>query len=170
MQIEIRHAQPDDYLALHRVFSQPRAAWGTLQMPYSSPEKWRERAAKPEEGGFSLVACVDGEVVGQLGLFINHGLRRRHTASLGMGVHDAYQGQGVGTALMTAAVDLADNWLNVIRLELSVWCDNIPAVRLYKRFDFEIEGTLRDYGFREGRYVDAYSMARLRADRRQPQG
>jgi putative acetyltransferase len=87
-----------------------------------------------------------------------------------MGVHDAYQGQGVGTALMTAAIDLADNWLNVIRLELSVWCDNIPAVRLYKRFDFEIEGTLRDYGFREGRYVDAYSMARLRADRRQPQG
>ena len=170
MEIQIRHAQPDDYVALHSIFSQPRAAWGTLQLPYSSQEKWRERAAKPEEGSFSLVACVQGKVIAQLGLHINQALRRRHTAWLGMAVHDAYQGQGVGTALMVAAVDLADNWLNLIRVELTVWTDNTRAVRLYQRFDFEIEGTLRDYGFRDGRYVDVYAMARLRADRRQVQG
>jgi len=36
------------------------------------------------------------------------------------------------------------------------------AVALYRRFGFEIEGTLRDYALRDGRYVDAYMMARLR--------
>jgi putative acetyltransferase len=35
-------------------------------------------------------------------------------------------------------------------------------VALYKRFGFEIEGTHRRLAFRNGGYVDAYSMARIR--------
>jgi L-phenylalanine/L-methionine N-acetyltransferase len=35
------------------------------------------------------------------------------------------------------------------------------GVALYVKFGFEIEGTHRRYAFREGRYVDAYSMACL---------
>ena len=36
------------------------------------------------------------------------------------------------------------------------------AIHLYKNFGFEIEGTRRALSFREGEYVDAYAMARLR--------
>jgi len=79
-----------------------------------------------------------------------------------MGVHDEWQGKGIGTALMRAGVDLADKWLNLTRLELKVYTDNEPAVRLYERFGFVHEGTLQQYAFRDGRYVDAYLMARLR--------
>ena len=61
-----------------------------------------------------------------------------------------------------AALDLADDWLNLRRIELEVYVDNTPAVRLYERHGFAIEGTLRDYAFRGGGYVDAYAMARLR--------
>ena len=79
-----------------------------------------------------------------------------------MAVRDEWQGKGVGTALMRAAVDLADRWLNVSRLELEVYTDNEPAVRLYKKFGFVVEATLRAFAYRDGGYVDAYSMARLR--------
>jgi putative acetyltransferase len=79
-----------------------------------------------------------------------------------MGVHDEWQGKGIGMALMHAGVDLADNWLNLTRLELEVYTDNEPAIHLYERFGFEREGTLRQYAFRDGRYVDSYMMARLR--------
>ena len=65
---------------------------------------------------------------------------------------------------MQAAVDLADKWLNLSRLELEVYTDNEPAVRLYKKFGFSVEGTLRRYALRAGRFVDAYMMARLRQD------
>jgi len=77
-------------------------------------------------------------------------------------VRDDWQGKGAGTALMQAAVDLADKWLNLARLELDVYTDNEPAIRLYKKFGFVIEGTLVNYAYRDGQYVDTYTMARLR--------
>ena len=41
-----------------------------------------------------------------------------------MAVHDDWQGRGVGTALMGRALDPADNWLNLSRVELTVYTDN----------------------------------------------
>jgi putative acetyltransferase len=62
---------------------------------------------------------------------------------------------------MQAAVDFADNWLNLSRLELEVYTDNERALRLYKKFGFEIEATCRQSCFRAGKLVDTYAMARL---------
>jgi RimJ/RimL family protein N-acetyltransferase len=39
---------------------------------------------------------------------------------------------------------------------------NAIGIALYEKFGFEIEGTHRRYAFRDGEYVDAYSMARVR--------
>lgn len=163
MMISIRRAEPADCEALQRIYASPKVIWGTLQLPFPSVESWRKRLAEPAEGSFRLVACVDEEVVGQLqlGTFPNSP-RRRHVGRIGMGVRDDYQGQGVGTALVQAAVDLADNWLNLRRLELEVYTDNDPAVRLYQRFGFVIESTLVQFAYRAGQYVDVYAMARLK--------
>ena len=110
----IRRAEPGDYEALHRVYVGPKAIWGTLQLPYPSVEAWRKRLVEPPEGLFNLVAWVEQELVGHLGLhtFPNHP-RRRHVGDIGMAVRDDWQGQGVGTALMQAAIDLGENWLNL---------------------------------------------------------
>ncbi len=59
-------------------------------------------------------------------------------------------------------VDLADNWLGLTRLDLRVYVDNVPAITLYRKFGFEIEGTHQRFAFRDGEYVDAHVMARLR--------
>ena len=149
---------------MQATFAMPRAQAGTLQTPYPSVEMWRKRL---QDGvgsdDFVLVAEVDGKVVGNLGLHLaSKSPRRRHAGYLGMSVHDDWQGRGVGTALLAAAIDLADNWLGYARLELTVYTDNAAALKLYRRFDFDIEGTLRGYALRDGRYVDAYAMARLK--------
>ncbi len=161
--VKVRHAEPEDYEAMHRIMSAPEVAAGTLQLPLQPAEAWRKRLAEPPEGLFLLVACVEGEVVGNLGLETSPNRPRiRHTGSIGMAVRDDWQGKGVGTALMEAALDLADNWLNLTRIELRVYVDNSAAVALYERFGFEIEGTHRRMAFRNGGYVDAHSMARIR--------
>ncbi|HMQ51046.1 MAG TPA: GNAT family N-acetyltransferase [Anaerolineae bacterium] len=164
MTITIRHAEPSDYEAMQRILAGPKAVWGTLQLPLASVEMWRKRLAEPPAGFFSLVACVENdEVVGQLSLHtFPDRPRRRHVGQIGMAVRDDWQGRGVGTALMQAAVDLADKWLNLTRLELNVFTDNALAIRLYEKFGFTIEGTQVDYAFRDGRYIDSYLMARLR--------
>jgi putative acetyltransferase len=82
--------------------------------------------------------------------------RRRHVGQIGMAVRDDWQGKGVGTALVKAKIDWADNWLNLTRLELEVFVDNTPAIRPYEKFGFVIEGTKVDFAFRDGQYVDAY--------------
>jgi L-phenylalanine/L-methionine N-acetyltransferase len=161
--IIVRHSEPEDYRALHRIFSGPRAIAGTLQMPFPRAEMWRERLSEPPEGLYSLVACVEDEVVGEISLHTSPTRwRMRHVGSIGMSVQDDWQGKGVGTALMEAALYLADNWLNLTRIELSVYVDNAAGLALYEKFAFEVEGTHRRFAFRDGEYVDAYSMARLK--------
>jgi len=166
MQVEglrIRRAEPEDYRDVHEIFSGPRAFAGTLQLPYPSLAHWKQRLAEPGDGFYNLVAVVNDRVVGALGLHtFPDRPRRRHAGAVGMAVHDEWQGKGIGTALLRACIELADQWLNLTRLELEVYTDNEPAIRLYERFGFEREGTLRQYAFREGRYVDACQMARLR--------
>lgn len=63
---------------------------------------------------------------------------------------------------MGAVLDLVDNWVNLTRIEPSVYTDNAAAVVLYEKFGFEIEGAHRRYAFRNGEYLDAYSMARIK--------
>ena len=69
-----------------------------------------------------------------------------------------------GSALMAAMCDYADRWAGVLRLELTVFVDNAPAIALYRKFGFEIEGTHRAYALRDGRYADVHAMARLHPD------
>ena len=135
---------------------------GTLGVPFSSAQEVREELARERDGSFPLVACVANEIVGQLTLSIYAGPRTRHPGHFGIAVHDDWWGKGVGTALMEACLDLADNWLGHSRLDLRVYVDNAPAIALYEKFGFEIEGTHRRFAYRDGEYVDAHVMARLR--------
>jgi putative acetyltransferase len=160
--IVVRRAEPGDAEAIQQTFVGSRAIAGTLQLPYPSVEMWRKRLAEVPADDCLLVATIDGEVVGNLGLHAaSKSPRRRHVGKLGMAVRDDRMGRGVGTALLRAAIELADGWLNYQRLELTVYTDNLAALHLYRKFGFAIEGTCRAYAFREGKYVDAYAMARL---------
>ncbi len=162
MSITIRRAEPGDFEAVRRIYDGPRAVWGTLRIPFPSSEHWRKRL-EPNDAAIMLLACAESEVVGHLGLHLfPNSPRRRHVGQIGMTVRDDWQGKGVGSALMQAAVDLGDRWLNLIRLELEVYTDNEPAIRLYTKFGFAVEGTLVSYAFRDGSYIDAYAMGRLR--------
>lgn len=169
MNITIRHIEPSDYEAIHRILTGPKVVWGTSQLPYQSVEALRKRLAEPRQGVYGLVACVDGEVVGQLKLYTSPDHpRRSHAGQIGMAVRDDWQGRGVGAALLQAALEVADDWLNLRRMELEVYVDNEPAVRLYTRAGFVIEGTLRQYVYRDGQYVDVYAMARFKPERNEP--
>ncbi len=150
-----------DAQAIAATFAAPRAMAGTLQLPFPSAAACAKWIEDMPAGDFMLVAEVDGAVIGNLGLHaVSRSPRRRHAGGIGMSVHDDWQRRGVGSALLGAALDLADNWIGYSRLELTVYTDNAAALALYRKFGFEIEGTARRYALRDGELVDAYMMAR----------
>ena len=161
--LTIRRAEGEDCVGIAEMFKSLKVYSGTLQLPYPSREYWRRRITENPESAHYLVAVVDERVVGMVNIdtFPNRP-RRKHAGAIGISVHEEWQGKGIGGALMRAILDLADNWLNLTRLELEVYADNEAAIHLYERFGFEVEGTLRQHAFRDGTYVDAKMMARLK--------
>ncbi|MFN8455800.1 MAG: GNAT family N-acetyltransferase [Anaerolineae bacterium] len=163
MEVIIRAFELADWEDVAQLFLAPICQGGTLQLPYQSRDDLKKKLENPPAGLYRLVAVVkeSQKVVGMIGLHTEQG-RRAHAAYLGMSVHDDYQNQGIGSKLMAAVIDLAENWLNLTRLELTVYIDNPRAVHLYEKYGFVVEGTLRKYALRAGEYVDAYTMARIR--------
>jgi L-phenylalanine/L-methionine N-acetyltransferase len=166
--LRIRRMEPGDYVGVARTMGAPRALAGTLQLPLPSLEYWRERLAKVDTESCSIVAEVPlapngHDIVANLALHPTnlHSLRRRHVAAIGMSVRDDWQGRGVGSALLATAIDRADNWMGILRIELTVFADNEAAIALYRRHGFVVEGTHRAYALRDGVYIDALAMARL---------
>nr|WP_318383404.1 N-acetyltransferase [uncultured Enterobacter sp.] len=160
-EIVIRHATPNDAEAIQQIYTQPEVYHNTLQVPHPSVEMWAERL-KPVPGRRQLVACVDNHIAGNLTLAVEQSPRRSHVASFGITVAPQFGRRGVGSALMREMVNLCDNWLRIERIELTVFADNATAIGLYRKFGFETEGTGRKFALRNGEYVDALFMARMK--------
>jgi len=61
---------------------------------------------------------------------------------------------------MENILDLADNWLVLVRIELDVTTDNERAISLYQSFGFEVEGKKKYAIIKDGKYADLIIMAR----------
>jgi putative acetyltransferase len=156
----VRVCEASDMEAIADITSQPGVRRGTLAVGYRTPEAMASWFAGLPANSIALCAELDGRVVGHAGLVVAPP-RRAHSAGLGLSVHDAWQGRGVGTALMAALVECADHSLGLRRIELTVFTDNAPAIALYRRFGFVEEGRSRVYAMRDGVLADVLHMARL---------
>ena len=168
--LHIRRAVLGDAAALARIMGHPDVLPNLMQTPYTSEALWQARLTDMlAPGKPDLMLVVErpddhGElqVVASAGLHpASAALRRRHVMVLGISVLPEAQGQGVGTALMQALCDWADRWGQVLRLELSVYADNVRAIALYQRCGFVREGLHIGFALRDGQYVDSVSMARM---------
>ena len=162
-ELEIRHSGNGDIDQIRRIYAEPANYAATLQLPYPSESLWEKRLRDPPEGSYSLIACRAEQVLGHLGLDVHRSPRRKHAATLGLAVRTSAQRQGVGSALLGAAVEMAERWLAVRRIELDVYVDNVAAIALYRKFGFIVEGTLTCFAFRNGRFEDVHAMAKILA-------
>ncbi|MDW5418446.1 GNAT family N-acetyltransferase [Iodobacter sp. CM08] len=157
----IRHSEKQDIEQICQLYAEPSNYSATLQAPFPSLEKWEARLT-PTSNAYSLVAIQGNEVLGQLGLHLETNPRRKHVAGIGMAVKSSAHRQGVGNALLLAAIDLAEQCQAISRIELSVYTDNLAALALYEKHGFIKEGLCKNYAFRNGQFSDVYMMARCK--------
>lgn len=66
--------------------------------------------------------------------------RMRHVATIGVGVLESHQRLGLGRALMNRIIDWASADEGTLKLQLSMFADNTPAMKLYESLGFKREG------------------------------
>lgn len=163
--LTIRRARPDDADAYARIMGELPVTRNLLGLPHPDAEIWRARLSAPggaDKYDLRLVGEINGEVVATTGLRPAYsGVRQRHVGTFGLCVAAAAQGRGIGNALLATLIDYADNWAQLLRLELIVAADNEPAVKLYRKHGFVLEGRHKAAIFTDGEYVDLLSMARF---------
>ncbi|MDZ5697303.1 GNAT family N-acetyltransferase [Chelativorans sp. M5D2P16] len=158
----LRAIRSSDAAALCRIANMPGYRHGTLCSPFEPVEYWEKRIAGSIGENTWLVAEVDDHIVGHGSLMTRKRARMAHVGDIVMGVADDFVGRGIGSAILQALLDVADNWRGLKRIELTVYAGNEPAIRLYRRHGFEVEGKHVKAGFTDGEYVDVLTMARLR--------
>jgi len=158
--LEIRPIEPKDAKDCHEMRIMPGVMETTLGIPSIRLNNVEKFTSDTDPDNHVFVAEMDGKVVGIAGLHTSKVLRKRHTAFLGISVNKAYQGKGIGTKLMETLINLSDNWLKLVRIELTVFSDNENATKLYEKHGFVVEGIQKYAAVKDGKYADITMMAR----------
>ncbi len=164
----IREARPDDAAQLialvKRVAGEPESNLLIEDGEFNiTVEKERQVLANfaAAPNSLFLVAEAGGAIVGMLACRGGRRKAVRHAVELSMSVDPAWRGQGIGSLLLTRAIQWARGTDMVKRIELAVFARNTRAIRLYKKFGFVVEGQRRMAVQRRGEYFDDLIMALL---------
>jgi RimJ/RimL family protein N-acetyltransferase len=104
----------------------------------------------------TIIAELNGKPVGRAEVGPETG-RCSHVAELGIFVKRKHWGKGIGSALMREAIKLARQ-LRFRKLALTTTEGNERAIRLYKKFGFEIEAYMSEYVYVDGSWRKEYIM------------
>lgn len=160
--LRIRLRDSRDSSDLLELFNEERFLhYASARGPFSSTDElqiWLANIACSKK--VEAVGVFAGKTIGFGGLYVmGDGLG--HSGWILLGVREAFQGRGIGARLLQILMASASVMIGLRRVQLTVFGDNDPAIKLYRRFGFEIEGRHRDFVRRGDGFVDALTMAKL---------
>ncbi|WP_373899700.1 GNAT family N-acetyltransferase [Haloimpatiens sp. FM7315] len=164
MKLKVRPVRIEDASEINEIRRQRGVRENTMGIISERITRIQNIINNLSENDHMLVAETEEDgilkVVGTASLNVFRSNRARHSGSIGICVHKNYQGKGIGRILLNNLLDIADNYLMLVRVELGVFVDNERAIGLYKSLGFEIEGRKKYVAIKNGKYEDEYIMAR----------
>ena len=119
------------------------------------------KALEGNQTNIMLMAMDQDEIAGIATINSSHKIKARHEGELGIMVAEKYQGQGIGTELITQLITWARGNGVTTRIRLDTRADNPKAVALYMKFGFIVEGCCRNSTLLNGKYYDLYIMGMM---------
>ena len=122
----------------------------------------RLQAMEDHERSFMLAAFLDGELVGNCGVnAMSDHFKMRHRASLGISIKKKAWGLGLGTVLISRALEQAKK-NGFTQVELGVFSGNERARGLYRKLGFTEMGCIpRAFYLKDGTYRDEVQMVKF---------
>ena len=118
---------------------------------------------RPDAVIFAIRQTATGKLLGTCRLVDIHPVYRGGELRIRIG-EPGERGRGAGTQAVKQLVRFGFQDLNLHRIWLQVFSDNVRAVRVYEKLGFREEGLLRDAAYVDGRYKSIRILALLRDD------
>ena len=141
------------------VFSplQPGLPWDAEAARLRVKEAWEKTLEEP--GWCRAWGTFDGaSLIGHIDLKTMKLPSALHRATIGIGVESSHRRQGVGSLLLQAAVDWAQEQPALVWLDLEVFAHNHAAIKLYEAFHFVQVGAVLDRFRINGKKIDDLQM------------
>lgn len=167
MEIKIRPIHIKDAESINKLRRMPGVFENILGVPSESEKTSEHFISNIDSNSHQFVAVYKNDsgeetVVGSAGISVHTSPRLRHCAGFGIMIHRDFQDKGVGSRLIETVLDMADNWLMLVRVELTVYVNNEKAIHLYEKYGFKKEGIKSKASIRHGKYEDELYMARIK--------
>lgn len=103
---------------------------------------------------------IENKIVGICSIEGVNKIRIKHRVDLAITVLKNYWGNKIGEKLIDYAIEYCKS-NSIKKIELTVRIDNERALKLYKKFGFEIEGEIKKFIYFGGNYYNCYFMGLL---------
>jgi RimJ/RimL family protein N-acetyltransferase len=168
--IRLRAVEREDLKKFHEWLNDPEVTRGlALYLPLSmtDEENWFDAMTKrdPNEKPFAI-EIKKGKAWKLIGNCGFHGIDTKNRfGEVGIVIGDKTEwNKGYGAEAMTLLQRHGFETLNLNRVFLRVYADNVRAVRSYEHAGFVLEGRLREANYKHGKYEDVLLMSVLRSE------
>ena len=123
---------------------------------------WFARIRAQEDIAFFMIENVEtGMTIGSCQLLNIHPIHRSAELQIRIGAMN-FQNQGAGSEAVRQLTDYGFSVLNLHRISLHVFANNLMAIRVYEKNGFVREGLFRQAARIEGHWLDVVCMAKVR--------
>jgi RimJ/RimL family protein N-acetyltransferase len=168
--VRLRATEREDVKKFHAWVNDPEVTKHLqLYLPMSmvDEENWFDEMTKGNQNEKSLVVEVrNGEswkMIGNCGVFGIDPVNRLGEIGIMLGEKDEWN-KGYGTETMLLLARHCFDTLNLHRVYLRVYAENLHARRTYEKAGFVEEGCLREAVYKHGSYDDIIIMSILRSE------
>ena len=137
------------------VYFTPNEQGSTVQQIRKNIVDWRKQKTS------TVLLCIyNGQFAGYAQISGNHASRIKHIANIRIAVLEQFQKKGLATALLKES----EKWSRanqLTRLEANVMIHNEPALTLFQKGNFTLEGTRKQAFLLNDQYIDEKQFSKI---------